>query len=119
VLHYHVTNRTDSPFWRACKGMEIPPSLAHRISLFRETARVFRAPNELFGENSWIQVMLGQGMYPETHHPAADLMGDAELSGFLNDIKMNVDKTVSQLPAHQVYVEQYCRAPVMAKGAHG
>ena len=27
--------------------------------LFRETGRVFRMPNELFAENSWIQVMLG------------------------------------------------------------
>jgi tryptophan halogenase len=114
VLHYHVTHREDSPFWRACRGMDIPASLAHRISLFRETARVFRAPNELFGENSWIQVMLGQGILPESHHPAADLMGDAELSGFLNDIKMQVDRTVAQLPSHQAYVEQYCRAPEMA-----
>jgi tryptophan 7-halogenase len=110
VLHYHVTHREDSPFWRSCRGMEIPPSLAHRIKLFRETGRVFRAPNELFAENSWIQVMLGQGMYPEAHHPAADLMGDTELSGFLNDIKMSVDKTVAQLPPHQAYVEQYCPA---------
>lgn len=40
VLHYHVTNRQDSPFWRACRGMEIPASLKHRIGLFRETGRV-------------------------------------------------------------------------------
>jgi len=110
VLHYHVTDREDSPFWRACKGMQIPPSLAHRIGHFRETGRVFRAPNELFAENSWIQVMLGQGVIPESHHPAADLMGDAELSGFLNDIKMQVDRTVAELPSHQSYVEQYCPA---------
>jgi tryptophan halogenase len=58
--------------------------------------------------------MLGQGLIPETHHPAADLMGDAELSGFHNDIKMQVDRTVAQLPAHQTCVEQYCRAPDLA-----
>jgi tryptophan halogenase len=114
VLHYHVTQREDSPFWRACKGMEIPASLARRISLFQETGRVFRESNELFAENSWIQVMLGQGMYPDAHHPAADLMGDTELAGFLNDIKANVDRTVAQLPPHQTYVEQYCKAPDMA-----
>jgi tryptophan halogenase len=38
-------------------------------------------------------------------------MGDAELSGFLEDIKSNVDRTVAQLPSHQAYVEQYCKAP--------
>ena len=115
VLHYHVTNREDSPFWRSCRSMDIPPTLAHRINLFRETARVFRAPNELFAENSWIQVMLGQGIVPQQHHPAADLMGDAELGHFLGEIKMSVDRTVAQLPAHQAYVEQYCKASPMGE----
>jgi tryptophan halogenase len=113
VLHYHVTNRQDTPFWRACRSMEIPPSLQHRIDLFRETGRVFRAPTELFAENSWIQVMLGQGIVPQQHHPAADLMGDAELARFLDNIKSSVDRTVAQLPRHQDYVEQYCKAPDM------
>ena len=90
--------------------MDIPDSLRHRIELFRETGRVFRMPSELFAENSWIQVMLGQGIEPLQHHPVADLMGDEELGRFLDDIKSSVEKTVSQLPAHQTYVEQYCRA---------
>jgi tryptophan halogenase len=113
VLHYHVTNRTDTPFWRACREMEIPTSLRHRIELFRETGRVFRAPNELFAENSWIQVMLGQGITPAQHHPVADLMGDAELSAFLDGIRNSVDRTVRQLPSHQDYVEKYCKAGAM------
>jgi tryptophan halogenase len=113
ILHYHVTNRRDTPFWRGCREMPIPASLQHRIDLFRETGRVFRAPNELFAENSWIQVMLGQGIMPQQHHPAADLMGDEELSRLLNGIKSNVDKTILQLPRHQAYVEQYCKAPDM------
>ena len=117
VLHYHVTHRQDSPFWRSCRGMEIPASLKHRIGLFRETGRVFRAPNELFAENSWIQVMLGQGMYPDSHHPAADLMGDAELADFLGGIRSYVDRTVAQLPSHQAYVEQYCKAAPAASAS--
>jgi tryptophan halogenase len=93
--------------------MDIPGSLRHRIELFRETGRVFRVPNELFAENSWIQVMLGQGIEPQQHHPVADLMGDEELSRFLDGIKSQVDKTVATLPSHQLYVEQYCKAPPM------
>lgn len=111
ILHYHVTHRQDTPFWRACRDMDIPPSLRHRIDLFRDTARVFRAPNELFAENSWIQVMLGQGIVPRQHHPVADLMGDAELSGLLDGIRSAAEKTVRQLPTHQAYVEQYCPSP--------
>lgn len=108
VLHYHVTERDDSPFWQGCREMQIPASLRHRIELFRETGRVFRIQNELFAENSWIQVMLGQGITPQQHHQVADLMGDPELSGFLEDIRSTVNRTVAQLPPHGAYVRQYC-----------
>ena len=110
VLHYHVTNRKDSPMWREMREMAVPDSLKHRIELFRETARVFRGQNELFTENSWVQVMLGQGLTPEQFHPTTDLMGDAELSGFLGDIRTRVEQTVRQLPGHQQYVMRYAAA---------
>ncbi len=108
ILHYHVTNRRDSAFWRDAASMDIPQSLKHRIDLFKETARVFRIPNELFAENSWIQVMLGQGIMPQQHHQTADLMGDQELAGFLNGIRDGISRTVAQLPPHQAYVQTYC-----------
>jgi len=113
ILHYKVTNRDDSPYWRAARDMAVPESLQHRIELFRETGRVFRIPNELFAENSWIQVMLGQGIMPRQHHQTADLMGDAELTHFLEGIRTTIARTVAQLPSHQQYVERYCGKPKM------
>ena len=110
ILHYCVTDRNDSPFWRYCRNMEIPESLAHRIRLFRETGRVFREEGELFAENSWIQVMMGQGIVPEQYHPVVDVMGKDELERFLATIKSRVDAAVSKLPEHDAYIDQYCRA---------
>ena len=109
--------RSDVAFWRDCRSMDVPASLRHRIRLFSETARVFRGPNELFAVNSWIQVMLGQGITPEQHHPVADLMGDAELTQFLEDIRSGVNRTVAQLPMHQDYVARYCNAPGTERAA--
>ena len=110
ILHYKVTNRQDTPFWRHCRSMEIPDSLAHRIDLFRDSARVFKIPNELFGENSWIQVMMGQGLVPKQYHQTADVMGDEELTRFMENIRNQVERTAAKLPNHQTYVEQYCKA---------
>ena len=56
--------------------------------------------------------MLGQGLLPQQHHQSADLMGDVELRGFLDDIHSKVQKTVAQLPAHEDYVRRYCGAPL-------
>ena len=110
ILHYCVTNRQDTPFWRYCRNMEIPETLAHRIELFRRTGRVFRLQNELFAENSWLQVMLGQGITPDHYHPVVDVMDDQELDKFLKQIKGQVDATLSRLPNHAAYVEEYCRS---------
>jgi tryptophan halogenase len=110
VMHFKLTDRQDTPYWRACRSMEISASLKHRIELFRDTGRVFRIPSELFAENSWIQVMLGQGIEPRQHHPVADIMDDGDLSRFLEEIKRSVDQSLEQLPSHQAYIERYCRS---------
>ena len=110
VLHYHVTERTDTPFWRHCRDMDIPDSLKHRIELFKQAGRVFKVPTELFGENSWIQVMLGQGLTPEQYHPIVNMMSEDELRQFLSGIHGSVSGFVGQLPEHQRFIDHYCKA---------
>lgn len=108
ILHYKATERRDSPFWRECADMEIPDSLTQKIELFRETGRVFRKNEELFAENSWIQVMMGQGIIPHAYHPVATKLSDEELDQLLTGLRDNVDKTVASLPPHHEYVAHYC-----------
>jgi tryptophan halogenase len=108
VLHYKATNRRDSAFWRHCASMEIPEGLAHRIELFRETGRVFRKNEELFVENSWVQVMMGQGITPQSCHPIAARLPDDELANFLKMLRESVARTVDGLPSHQDYIAHYC-----------
>ena len=110
ILHYVVTERRDSPFWRYCARMPIPDTLAHRIGLFRETGRVFRANDELFAENSWVQVMMGQGITPQAYHPIAAKLSDDELQRLLAAIRDNVSTTTASLPEHAAYVARYCGA---------
>lgn len=110
VLHYHVTNRQDSAFWRHCSTMRIPDSLQHRIDLFRETGRVFKVPTELFGENSWVQVMIGQGLVPRDFHPIVNMMTKTELASFMQTIDQNVQGLVTQLPSHSEFIRHYCQS---------
>ncbi|MCY3879563.1 MAG: tryptophan 7-halogenase [Rhodobacteraceae bacterium] len=111
ILHYHVTERTDSAFWRQCRMMEIPDSLRHRIELFRQGGRVFKTSEELFGETSWLQVMLGQGLVPEQYHPGVNSMSDQNLGDFLGGIRDRVGSLVEGLPSHQRFIDEYCKAP--------
>ena len=109
ILHYVATERRDSAFWRHCASMPIPDSLAQKIELFRETGRVFRKNEELFAENSWVQVMMGQGIMPRSYHPIAGKLSAEELTRLLTTLRDNVSKTTASLPQHAAYVAQYCQ----------
>ena len=61
ILHYHATQRDDTPFWRYCRNMEIPDSLRRKMELYRSHGRIFREGYELFADMAWLQVMHGQG----------------------------------------------------------
>jgi tryptophan halogenase len=115
VMHYALSNRRDTPYWEYVANMTLPPSLQHRIDLFRETGNVFHGAGELFAENSWVQVMMGQGVTPRQHHPTADAMSEAELKRFLDDIRSRTLKNVEGLPTHMDYLRSYCPAPAPAR----
>lgn len=108
IMHYHVTERRDTDFWKHCGEMEIPDSLDHRLRLFKQSGRVFQGEGDVFGENSWTQVMLGQGLMPEQYHPIVNMMSDSELKGFLQSNRALVDHVINQLPSHQQFLSQYC-----------
>ncbi len=110
ILHYKVTQRRDSPFWRHCAALPLPDSLQQKIDLFRQTGRVFRKNEELFVENSWVQVMMGQGIMPESYHPIVTKLRPEELDRFLTGLRNSVSGTVASLPSQQDYIAGYCSA---------
>ena len=98
VLHYHLNQRDDSPFWRYCRDMEIPESLAHRISLFKEYAHAYQAEGEFFRVDSWTQVMFGQGIMPEHYHQVTRAMKEKDLGRFLSALRTTVSQAVAHCP---------------------
>ena len=84
--------------------MAIPDSLDHRLRLFKQSGRVFQGEGDVFGENSWTQVMLGQGLMPQQYHPIVNMMSDSELQGFLQSNKAIVDHVINQLPSHHQFL---------------
>ena len=108
VLHFHATQRTDTAFWRHCRTMPIPQSLSRRINLFRETGRIFIKPGELFLIDSWLQVMMSQGIVPKQYHPIVNTVESEELQQFLKAYKATVEQEVKKLPMHGDFLKEYC-----------
>ena len=104
ILHYHVNQRADSPYWTDLRNMEVPDTLAHKIRLFSSNARVFRDQYELFAEQSWVVVMSGQGIEPDGYHPFVDKLPEPELKEFMAEIRASIARIVGQQPIHQDYL---------------
>jgi tryptophan 7-halogenase len=110
ILHYKQTRRDDSPFWKHYREMEVPHNLTHRIEIFRKNGYVWPDKVNLFRIDSWIQVMMGQGVFPERHHGATRIPGTASLDQTLGEIRAQVTRNLALLPEHQSFLEQYCPA---------
>ncbi len=110
ILHYKATQRDDTPFWNYCRTMPIPDTLQHKIDLFSSNGRVYRDGSELFSEESWVQVMYGQGIRPQSYHPLVDLQSKDELTAYLGDIQTVIRKCVDAMPTHSEYIARHCAA---------
>lgn len=104
ILHYKLTERTDSAFWRQCQQMEIPATLARKIALFKQRGKLVRDDEELFAEPAWQQVMIGQGLEPEDYHPLVDALTDEQLAELFSNLTTLINNTVEQLPSHSEFL---------------
>ena len=111
ILHYKQTNRTDTDFWNAYRTMDIPDTLAHRLDIFKNNGYVWPDDVALFRVDSWVQVMMGQGLTPSGFHSAGKLTGSEGLQQSLAKLKTSIDEKVAKLPTHQQFIDHYCAAP--------
>ena len=108
ILHYKATERSDSEFWKYCRHMPVPDTLAHKMELFRAHGRVFRENAELFSEISWVEVMLGQHVAPRTYHPLVDAVPDEKIMEFLDNVRGTIRRCVDAMPTHAEFVAKNC-----------
>jgi tryptophan halogenase len=97
--------------------MEVPDSLTERFELFRASARFFqRGKAELFREESWVQVLLGQGLEAR-YDPMVEMLPDDELAAILREIEeVNAD-VADAMPDHAEFIARHCKAPSLASVA--
>jgi tryptophan halogenase len=109
ILHYHATERNDTPFWDYCRTMDMPDTLRAKMELYRSRGRIVRVDNELFAEVGWLQVLHGQGVkagrLPPAGRPAVRRRDQAE---YLDDIGSVIKQCVNQMPSHAAYIAARC-----------
>jgi tryptophan halogenase len=108
ILHYHATERSDSPFWNYCRTMEVPDTLKDKMDLFRKRGRVAKYREGVFLDASWIAVYIGQRVIPEGYDLRADLPSDAQLDEAMAAFRNEVRACAEAMPDHRAHIECYC-----------
>ena len=109
VLHY-AANRRSGPLWDHVRAMPLPDSLTHRIALFRASAAAPEYRYGLFSRDSWLSVLVGQGIAPQHYNPLADRIPLAELAAKFADLKHRIDVNAADMTAHGDFIRGYCAA---------
>ena len=114
VLHYHATERDDTPLWRHVASMDIPETLRWKMEQFRSRGRVFRYEDELFQETSWVSVLLGQGVRPERADPITEVLPLDITRQRLHQLRAAIRQGVERMPTHDAFIKAHCKAASVA-----
>lgn len=110
VLHFHVTQRDDTPYWRELRAMDLPDSLAERLAVFRATGRIFRETDELFTKTSWLAVLDGQEAEVVDEDPLALAVAPDVAAARLARIADLAGEAVARMPSHADFIAAHCAA---------
>ena len=110
-MHYKLTDRTDSDFWRYCANMAIPDTLRHQIEMYRETGRVVVYDPLGFTEPSMVSLLMGLGVVPRRDDPLIDNLNFDQLLGHLASRRDVIAQVVKAMPAHAEHIARHWAAP--------
>ena len=107
LLHYMFTDRSED-LWRCCRDLALPDSLKERLDLFRGYGRIASEAQELFPVQSWLYVMMGQGIAPRSHDPMADRLAPGQVAQALAELRQVVRACANAMPGHSEVIAQVC-----------
>lgn len=108
VLHYSMTTRDDTAFWRHCQTIDRPPSLERKIAQFQSAGRIFEEAGDLFSTASWLAVMYGQGIRPQAYNPVIDKADPLRIRAALDGVYKAVINSADVMPSHQAFIDDNC-----------
>jgi tryptophan halogenase len=109
ILHYTANDRVGEPLWDYVRSMKLPDSLIHKLALFRSRAALPNYQYGLFARDSWLSVLVGQGVAPQGHDRLADAYDLHALEERLAEFRHRIQSNVEAMPTHAEFIAEYCR----------
>lgn len=99
-LHYRLSERDDTGFWRQIRATPMPDSLAQRVDRYRATGRVRPSSGELFSDLSWFYILEGMGVRPRAYDPLLDVVPSPQFKDMLVRMARDTAEACRRAPPH-------------------
>ena len=103
LLHYATSDRPE-PRWRDIAASVLPPALDHDLKLFRARGRLPVHDGESFTLDSWLAVLIGQGVVPQRLDPLAANAPRAGVAAALAAMRSDCAAAAARAPMHRDYL---------------
>jgi tryptophan halogenase len=105
ILHYCLTGRRDSQFWRDMATKELPDTLAFKMHAWRQTGALnLFSTAEGFESSSWLAIYAGMGDWPEHLDPVLNEVPLEEARQALRQRREQIAAMAAGMPTHDAYL---------------
>lgn len=111
ILHYKLSGRRDSEFWRYVSSMPIPDSLQHRIDAFCSCGALLQYQAESFKPESWLTMYEGFGVAQEDYDSRVNDIDVPRMMGALDVIRNSILRAADNAMPHADFIAKFCPAP--------
>lgn len=108
LLHYAASDRPE-PFWRQWGAIDLPDTLAHSLTLFRDRGRLPFYEEESFTRDSWLAVLIGQGVRPRRIDPLIDAFPAPQSARLIRDWQAAIAAGVAARPSLAAFLNAQYR----------
>lgn len=105
ILHYCLTGRRDSAFWRDMADMQLPESLAFKMHLWRQGGMLYQYEEEAFYPTSWLAIHAGMDHWPQRCDPRFGKVPQDAAARWLSERRVKVAQLVGALPTHEAFLD--------------
>jgi tryptophan halogenase len=110
ILHYCLTGRRDSQFWRDMATKELPDTLAFKMHAWRQTGALnLYSTAEGFESSSWLAIYAGMGHWPEHLDPVLNEVPLEEARQALRQRREQIAAMAAGMPTHDAYLRSVVR----------
>jgi tryptophan halogenase len=114
VLHYTANRRVGEPLWDYVRSMPLPDSLVHQLQLFRARATLPNHRYGVFARDSWLSVLVGQGIIPAGYDRLADAIALPTVVDRMTELRNRIQTNVDAMSSHGAFISNYCQSEGVA-----